>query len=66
MIIDILNDSILNALPNDCIPSEEILSMDLHTQLNNLTFKSISAKYTLDFKQAAAFEIMACSFILSS
>ena len=66
MIIDILNDSILNALQDNCTIAENESSTDPHAQLRNLTFKSISAKYILDFKQAAAFEIMACSFILSS
>ena len=66
MIIDILNDSILNALQNDLTSTGNESSMELHAQLRNLTFQAISKKYILDFKQAAAFEIMACSFILSS
>ena len=66
MIIDILNDSILNALQDNCTLTENESSTDPHAQLRNLTFKSISKKYILDFKQAAAFEIMACSFMLSS
>ena len=64
MIIDILNDTILNALQDNCTSTEKESSTDPHAQLRNLTFKYISEKYMLDFKQAAAFEIMACSFIL--
>ena len=65
MIIDILNDVVLEGFaPNKSITN------DMHTNslenLNDLSFAAIIQKYTLDFKQAVAFEIMASSFILKS
>ena len=66
MIIDILNDNILSALPNNYICTKNDTSTDPYAQSKDLSFKAIIAKFKLDFKQAVAFEIMACSFVLSS
>ena len=65
MIIDLLNDTIINCLPTNC-KNINTISTESIAKLNNLTFQSIIAKYTLDFKQSVAFEIMASSFILKS
>ena len=35
-------------------------------EVKNLSFQSVIAEYTLDFKQSVAFEIMASSFLLKS
>ena len=63
MIIEILNDTILHGLP---LASTSKHTLQYNTDLNveNITFKHIISKYRLDFKQAVAFEIMSCSFIL--
>ena len=65
MIIDLLNDTIINCLPTNC-KNINTISTESIAKLNNLTFQSIIAKYTLDFKQSVAFEIMASYFILKS
>ena len=65
MIIDILNVIILNGLTTDCNTTDNLITDPLY-QMKNLSFKSIIAKYTLDFKQSVAFEIMASSFIFKS
>ena len=65
MIIDILTDTIMKSLPNNHIVLDTI-SMDTHAKIKDLSSQSIIAKYTLDFKQSVAFEIMATSFILKS
>ena len=44
----------------------DTISMDTHAKIKDLPFQAIIAKYTLDFKQSVAFEIMATSFILKS
>ena len=58
MIIDILNDTILSALPNNYICTKNDTSTDPYAQSKDLSFKAIIAKYKLDFKQAIVFEIM--------
>ena len=65
MIIEILNDTILHGLPMTS-KSEHTLQYITDTNVKNITFKYIISKYKLDFKQAVAFEIMRCSFILKS
>ena len=65
MVIDILNNTILTGSPMSSSTIYDMIS-DPFYQINNQSFKSIIAKYTLDFKQSVAFEIMAGSFILKS
>ena len=65
MIIEILNDTILHGLPMTS-KSEHTLQYNTDINVKNITFKYIISKYKLDFKQAVAFEIMSCSFILKS
>ena len=65
MIIDILNDTILNSETSNCNHPDNI-SVQSNSNLKNLSFQSIIEKYTLDFKQSVAFEIIASSFILKS
>ena len=48
------------------ITSENVLQAEQGNNIEKLSFKHIISKYTLDFKQSVAFEIMACSFILKS
>ena len=65
MIIDILNDTILNNLESNCTDFNNT-STKTQIEVKNLSFQSIIAEYTLDFKQSVAFEIMASSFLLKS
>ena len=65
MIIDILNDVVLKGLPINAPFTNDMQTNSLES-LNDLSFQDIIQKYTLDFKQAVAFEIMASSFILKS
>ena len=65
MIIDIINDSVIHALPFTGKGYSNIED-DSDGLLNNISFQSIIQNYNLDFKQSVAFEIMACSFILQS
>ena len=51
MIIDLLNDTIINCLPTNC-NNINTISTESIAKLNDLTFQSIIAKYTLDFKQS--------------
>ena len=65
MIIDILNDVVLKGLPINTPFTNDMQTNSLES-LNDLSFHAIIQKYTLDFKQAVAFEIMVSSFILKS
>lgn len=65
MIIDILNDVVLKGLSINSPLTNDMQTNSLES-LNDLSFQAIIQKYTLDFKQAVAFEIMASSFILKS
>ena len=46
--------------------SRKCLQMNTTNEENSISFKNIISKFTLDFKQSVAFEIMASSFILKS
>ena len=65
MIIEILNDTILHGQPMSS-DSIQTLQNNADNDVRKFTFKYIISKYNLDFKQAVAFEIMSCSFILKS
>ena len=65
MIIDVLNEIILNGLTSNDNAINDLITDPL-SQMKNLSYKSIIAKYTLDFTQSVAFEIMASLFILKS
>ena len=39
---------------------------NLVQNVKDLSFQSVITKYSLDFKQSVAFEIIACSFLLKS
>ena len=64
MTIDILNEIMLGSMSNDHCHNPELTSEQ--DSINCLSFQEIISKYTLDFKQSVAFEIMASSFILKS
>ena len=64
MIIDILTEVILNQIREDTVINQD--TSDLVKSVKNLSFQSVIEKYTLDFKQSVAFEIMASSFLLKS
>jgi len=66
MIIEILGDLILQGLPMTSVTSEYALQTEQGHNAEKLSFKHIISKFRLDFKQAVAFEIMSCSFILKS
>ena len=63
MIIDILSEVVLNQMAERKVLD---YTSDIVINASNLSYKSVIEKYTLDFKQAVAFEIMASSFILKS
>ena len=65
MVIDILNDVVLEGLPLSCSHYDPQYH-DVLASSSQLSFKAIIKKFTLDFKQSVAFEIMASSFILKS
>ena len=65
MVIDILNDVVLEGLPLDTTDYDPLYN-DVLASSSRLSFKAIIEKFTLDFKQSVAFEIMASSFILKS
>ena len=64
MIIDILTEVVLNQMREVTLINQD--TSDLVNNVKDLSFQSVIAKYTLDFKQSIAFEIMASSFILKS
>ena len=66
MVIEILDDVILQRLPMASVTSEHALQTEQGHNVEKLSFKHIISKFRLDFKQAVAFEIMSCSFILKS
>ena len=66
MIIEILSDLILQGLPMTSVTSEYALQTEQGHNAEKLSFKHIISKFRLDFKQAVAFEILSCSFILKS
>jgi len=66
MVIEILNDVILQGLPMTSVTSEHALQTKQGHNVEKFSFKHIISKFKLDFKQAVAFEIMSCSFILKS
>ena len=65
MIIDILNNLVLTQLPMHQ-ENMNYLNNDQKITISDLSFKAMISKFTLDFKQSVAFEIMACSFIIKS
>ena len=65
MIIQILNDNVINDMPL-LEQSSKCLQMNSTNEENIISFKNIISKFTLDFKQSVAFEVMASSFILKS
>lgn len=64
MIIDILTEVVLNQMREVTLINQD--TSDLVNNVKDSSFQSVIAKYTLDFKQSIAFEIMASSFILKS
>ena len=64
MIIDILTEVILNQMREDTEINQD--TSDLVRSIKDLSFQSVIQKFTLDFKQSIAFEIMASSFLLKS
>ena len=66
MVIEILNDVILQGLPMTSVTSEHVVQTEQGHNVEKLSLKHIISKFRLDFKQAVAFEIMSCSFILKS
>ena len=65
MIIQILNDNVINDMPL-YEESNKCLQMNTTNEESSISYKNIISKFTLDFKQSVAFEIMASSFILKS
>ena len=62
MVIEIINDNVINGMPL----SEErnnLAQTDQSRNRNVISLQDIILKYTLDFKQSVAFEVMASSFI---
>ena len=66
MVIEILNDVILQGLPMTSVACEHELQTENGQNIKRISFKHIILKYRLGFRQAVAFEIMSCSFILKS
>ena len=64
MIIDVLSEVILNQMREEAVINQD--TSDLVHNIKDSSFKSVTGKYTLDFKQSVAFEIMASSFLLKS
>ena len=64
MIIDVLSTVVLNRMREEAVINQD--TSDLVNNVKDLSFKSVIQKYTLDFKQSVAFEIMASSFLLKS
>ena len=64
MIIDVLSDAFLNQMREDRVIDQD--TSDLIKSVKDVSFQSVIEKYTLDFKQSVAFEIMASSFLFKS
>ena len=64
MIIDILSEVFINQMREETVINQD--TSDLIKNIKDVSFGSVIAKYTLDFKQSVAFEIMASSFLLKS
>ena len=64
MIIDVLSEVFVNQMRESAVINHD--TSDLVYNVKDLSFQSVIQKYTLDFKQSVAFEIMASSFLLKS
>ena len=64
MIIDVLSAVVLNQMREEAVINQD--TSELINNIKDLSFESVIQKYTLDFKQSVAFEIMASSFLLKS
>ena len=64
MIIDVLSAVVLNQMREEAVINQD--TSELINNIKDLSLESVNQKYTLDFKQSVAFEIMASSFLLKS
>ena len=63
VLFDLISESSFKVVNNEKLSSS---NNDVEVDLNEFTFERVTNRYTLDFKQRVAFEIMACSYILKT